>query len=104
MKCMNYEVRSVFTAVEFLLQMYWRKCVNVPNACPFWSPMNEFDTTNHIDPVARYKHFVDAHRDGELDPAFPYFSVWEMRQVVNCDAPNDQMTWCRKMVSNFTIY
>lgn len=68
------------------------------------SPMNEFDTTKHIDPVARYKHFVDAHRDGELDPAFPYFSVWEMRQVVNCDAPNDQMTWCRKMVSNFTIY
>ena len=49
MKCMNYEVRSVFTAVEFLLQMYWRKCVNVPNACPFWSPMNEFDKYHTID-------------------------------------------------------
>ena len=63
------------------------------------SPMYEFDTANTVDPVARYKHFVDAYRAGELDAAFPYFSVWEMRQIVNCDAPNDQMSWCRKMVS-----
>mmetsp|Transcript_10076 Transcript_10076/g.21035 ORF Transcript_10076/g.21035 Transcript_10076/m.21035 type:complete len:575 (+) Transcript_10076:541-2265(+) len=65
------------------------------------SPMREFDTATNIDPVARYKHFVDAHRAGELDPAFPYFSIWEMRQIVNCDAPNDQMSWCRKMVMNY---
>ena len=63
------------------------------------SPMYEFDTSNTVDPVARYKHFVDAYRAGELDASFPYFSVWEMRQIVNCDAPNDQMSWCRKMVS-----
>ena len=63
------------------------------------SPVREFDTAINIDPVARYKHFVAAHKAGELDPAFPYFSIWEMRQIVNCDAPNDQMTWCRKMVS-----
>lgn len=63
------------------------------------SPVREFDTATNIDPVARYKHFVEAHKAGELDPAFPYFSIWEMRQIVNCDAPNDQMTWCRKMVS-----
>jgi len=65
------------------------------------SPIYEFDTSNTVDPVARYKHFVDAHRAGELDSAFPYFSVWEMRQIVNCDAPNDQMSWCRKMVMNY---
>ena len=63
------------------------------------SPVYEFDTTKVVDPVARYKHFVEAHQAGELDPAFPFFSVWEMRQIVNCDAPNEQMTWCRKMVS-----
>ncbi len=62
------------------------------------SPIYYFDTAINLDPVERYKHFVDAHRAGELDPAFPYFSIWEMRQIVNCDAPNDQMTWCRKMV------
>jgi len=24
-----------------------------------------------------------------------------MRQIVNCDAPNDQMSWCRKMVMSY---
>ena len=61
--------------------------------------VKHFDTANvTIDPVARYKHFEEAHKNGELDPTFPHFSVWEMRQIVNCDAPNDQMEWCRNMV------
>lgn len=62
------------------------------------APVYEFDSTTAIDAIARYKHFEKAHRRGELDPAFPFFSVWEMRQVVNCDAPNEQMEWCRDMV------
>jgi hypothetical protein len=66
-------------------------------AAPVW----EFDSNVEIDPVARFKHFEEAHRLGELDPAFSSFSVWEMRQIVNCDAPNDQMKWCRKMVMNY---
>lgn len=65
------------------------------------SPVYEFDTTTRVDPVARYQHFVEAHREGELDPAFPFFSVWEMRQIVNCDAPDEQMRWCREMVKNY---
>jgi hypothetical protein len=65
------------------------------------SIQREFDSTVEIDPVARYKHLEAAHRKGELDPAFPHFSVWEMRQIVNCDAPNDQMKWCRDMVMNY---
>lgn len=64
------------------------------------SPVYEFDSTTPIDAVARYKHFEKAHRKGELDPAFPFFSVWEMRQIINCDAPNEQMEWCREMVSS----
>lgn len=63
--------------------------------------VRHFDVADEIDPVARYKHFEQAHRKGELDPAFPHFSVWEMRQIVNCDAPNDQMKWCRDMVMNY---
>jgi hypothetical protein len=65
------------------------------------APLYEFDTATPVDAVARYKHFEKAHRKGELDPAFPFFSVWEMRQIVNCDASNDQMEWCRKMVFNY---
>jgi hypothetical protein len=70
-------------------------------ALEFAAPQREFDTNVFIDAVARYKHYEAAHRKGELDPAFPHFSVWEMRQIVNCDAPNDQMTWCREMVMNY---
>jgi hypothetical protein len=65
------------------------------------SPLREFDSAVEIDPVARFKHFEEAHRKGELDPAFPHFSVWEMRQIVNCDAPNEQMKWVRDMVMNY---
>jgi len=61
----------------------------------------EFDTAIEIDPVKRYKHFEEAHRKGELDPSFPHFSVWEMRQIVDCDAPNDQMKWIRDTVMNY---
>jgi hypothetical protein len=61
----------------------------------------EFDSAVEMDAVARYKHFEEAHRLGELDPAFPHFSVWEMRQIVNCDAPNAQMKWVRDMVFNY---
>lgn len=67
------------------------------------SPIYEFDSTVPVDPVARYNHFVDAHKAGELDPSFPFFSVWEIRQIVNCDAPNDQMAWCRKMVCDWLV-
>ena len=70
----------------------------LPCSLELASPMYEFDTSIKIDPVARYQHFVEAHKAGELDPAFPFFSIWEMRQIVNCDAPNDQMKWCRQMV------
>lgn len=61
----------------------------------------QFDSSIEIDPLQRYKHFEEAHRKGELDPAFPHFSVWEMRQIVNCDAPDEQMKWIRDTVMNY---
>jgi hypothetical protein len=61
-------------------------------------PINEFDTKIEVDPVKRYKHYADAFKNGELDPAFPHFSVWEMRHIVNCNAKDDQLAWGRKMV------
>jgi hypothetical protein len=64
--------------------------------------VREFDSAVEIDAVNRYKHFEQAHRKGELDPAFPHFSVWEMRQIVNCDAPQDQMKWIRDTVMNYS--
>ena len=62
------------------------------------SPITEFDTKIPVDPIERYKHYAEAYKNGELDPAFPHFSVWELRHVINSDAKNDQLAWCRKMV------
>lgn len=62
------------------------------------SPIYEFDTKIKVDPIKRYHHYADAYKNGELDPAFPYFSVWELRHVVNCDAPDEQLTWGREML------
>lgn len=67
-------------------------------------PIFEFDTRIEVDPVDRYNHFADAYKNGELDPAFPHFSIWELRHIVNCDAKNDQMKWGRDMLLNYAPY
>jgi hypothetical protein len=67
-------------------------------------PITEFDTKVEVDPIARYKHYAEAFKNGELDPAFPHFSVWELRHVINCDAPNEQLKWGRDMLMNYAPY
>ena len=51
--------------------------------------------------LARYQHYRQAYQEGELDPAFDQFCVWELRQVVNSDAPNDQLSWARQSLRNY---
>eukprot|EP00934_Nitzschia_sp_Nitz4_P000822 Nitzschia sp. Nitz4//scaffold75_size92586//60734//62470//NITZ4_004862-RA/size92586-processed-gene-0.46-mRNA-1//-1//CDS//3329557726//822//frame0 len=68
------------------------------------TPMCEFDTKVEVDPLKRYIHYRDAFKHGELDPAFPHFSVWEMRHIINCDAPDDQLKWGRSMMMNYAPY
>jgi hypothetical protein len=54
-----------------------------------------------VDPVKRYLHYEKAFLDGELDPAFKDFSVWEYRWVVGCDAPDEILAWGREMLRNY---
>lgn len=68
------------------------------------SPIFEFDTKIQVDPIRRYDHYEQAYRRGELDPAFPNFSIWELRHVVNCDATSDQLKWGRDMLMNYAPY
>lgn len=67
-------------------------------------PIYEFDTQIKVDPIARFTHFAEAYKNGELDPAFPHFTIWELRHVVDCDAINDQMKWGRDMMINYAPY
>ena len=54
-----------------------------------------------VDPVKRYLHYEKAYLNGELDPAFKDFAVWEYRMVVNCDAPDQILAWGREMLRNY---
>ncbi len=51
-----------------------------------------------VDPVKRYQHYEKAFLAGELDAAFADFSVWEYRMVVECDAPDEILSWGREML------
>ena len=66
-------------------------------ALEFASPQTEFDTSVEIDAQKRFSHYEKAHRKGELDPAFTYFSTWEYRMAINSDASNEQLQWGRNM-------
>lgn len=68
------------------------------------TPINEFDTKIPVDPLTRYLHYRDAFANGELDPSFPHFSIWEMRHIVNCDAKDDQLRWGRSMMMSYAPY
>lgn len=68
------------------------------------TPINEFDTKIPVDPLQRYLHYRDAFHNGELDPCFPHFSVWEMRHIINSDATNDQLKWGRDMLMHYAPY
>jgi hypothetical protein len=66
------------------------------------TPMAEFDTpTIFVNPVERYLHYEQAYLTGELDPTFSDRTVWEYRMITNCDAPNEQLGWCRSMLRNY---
>lgn len=65
---------------------------------------NAADQTNSpttVDPVKRYLHYEKAFLNGELDPAFKNFNTWEYRMVVNCDAPDEILTWGREMLRTY---
>lgn len=59
---------------------------------------NQTGAPTTVDPVKRYQHYEKAFLAGELDPAFKDFSVWEYRMVVECDAPDEILTWGREML------
>ena len=66
------------------------------------APMQELDTPEiFVDPIPRFQHYQRAHKNGELDPAFSFLSVWEYRLVVDSNATNDQLQWGRDYLKRF---
>ncbi len=73
----------------------------VATALEFAKAIRVFDTKDEIDPIARYLHYEKAYIDGELDPCFHSLTVWDLRMVVNNDASDEEIDWCRRMLRNY---
>lgn len=67
----------------------------------FAKPIQIFDTQIDIDPYERYIQYESAYLNGELDPCFPCLTTWELRMVVDCNACEEEITWCRQMLRNY---
>jgi len=55
----------------------------------------------YVDPVARYMHFEKYYLAGDLDPAFPVLTTFELSHTVDGDAVDDQMIWLRATLATF---
>ena len=80
---------AVATACSHAVPVMHRYCPDLPaNDC-------------YVDPVARYMHFEKHYLAGDLDPAFPVLTAFELFHAVDSDATDDDMAWFRSTVASF---
>jgi hypothetical protein len=80
---------ALATSLEHAKPIGQSNCANIPNQ------------DSNVNPVKRYLHYETAYLNGELDPAFKSLTAWEMRHVVNCDAPDEVLSWGREMLRTY---
>lgn len=80
---------ALATSLEHARPIVQSNCANIPNQAP------------NVHPVKRYLHYEKAYLGGELDPTFKSLTTWEMRHVVNCDAPDEVLSWGREMLRTY---
>jgi hypothetical protein len=64
-------------------------------------PAQLFDEVALVDPIARFQHYAEAHKRGELDACFGYLTTWELRHAVNCNARDEQLQWGRDHLKRY---
>eukprot|EP00041_Stephanoeca_diplocostata_P039880 m.1638057 g.1638057 ORF g.1638057 m.1638057 type:complete len:755 (-) comp26715_c0_seq1:263-2527(-) len=77
------------TAVGLAMPMAHRNAKNMPN------------NSLYVDPVARYLHYEAHYKSGDLDPAFPVLTSFELAHTIDADAYDFEFTWLRKTLGNF---
>jgi hypothetical protein len=80
---------ALATSLEHARPIAQENCASIPNQSP------------NVHPVKRYLHYEKAYVAGELDPAFKSLTTWELRHVVNCDAPDEVLSWGREMLRTY---
>jgi len=65
-------------------------------------PVEIFHQKNvFVDPLERFWHYANAHTNNHLDKVFAGLTVWEMRNVVNSNATNEDSTWLREFLKKY---
>lgn len=54
-----------------------------------------------VDPFERFWYYANAHTYNQLDKNFAGLTVWEMRNVVNSNATNEDCTWLREFLKRY---
>lgn len=89
---------AIATAMEHAVPIHHRF---TQSSSPPWGPTSD-PTALDIDPIARYMHYETAYLAGDLDPAFEVTTSFEMRQTINADATDSDMSWMRETMGIFT--
>ena len=65
-----------------------------------WCPTAPKDTNvTTVDPVARYLHYENAYKAGDLDPAFEVLTVFETKHTCNSPASDEDLEWLRQSLA-----
>lgn len=80
---------AIGVALALAVPIEHRYAKDLPNASQF------------VDPVARYLHFEKHYLAGDLDPAFPVLTAFEIAHAMDSDATEDDMNWLRAAMSNY---
>lgn len=64
-------------------------------------PYELFGNCGKTHPYRRFDHYARAYANGELDPVLSRFDVWELRHVVDSDAPDEALEWGRVSLQNY---
>ncbi|MBI1337156.1 MAG: hypothetical protein GC164_09360 [Phycisphaera sp.] len=65
------------------------------------NPKSATNAPEFVDPVKRYQGFEQAYLNNELDPNFKDLTIWDLRNVVNGDEPDETLAWGRQMLHNY---
>ena len=57
--------------------------------------------SKYVDPVARYLNFEKSFKAGDLDPAFPILTAFELAHTVNVKALEEDLVWLRATLMSY---
>ena len=72
--------------------------IAVATALTFAQPVTWMADGSAIDPVARYRSFVQWDQEGVLFPSFRDLSTWELRYVVGSWSSDADLVWAREHI------